>query len=73
MTNPVAGLSLKDRVKRIAPFMVAGPISGPLLAATVWNFKSGHPVLGSLYGTLMVTTELSLSRHAGVWLHHLIH
>ena len=37
------------RWRRLAPFLAAGPISGPLLAGAVVNFRNGHPVLASLY------------------------
>ena len=35
--------------RRLAPFLAAGPISGPLLAGAVVNFRGGRPVLASLY------------------------
>lgn len=38
-----------DKLKRIAPYMALGPISGPLAAAAVYYFKRGEVVLGSLY------------------------
>lgn len=38
------------RVARLAPFFVLGPISGPLTAGIVLNFRRGRPVLASLYG-----------------------
>ncbi len=38
------------RLKRLAPYFLLGPISGPLLAGVVLNFRGGRPVLGSLYG-----------------------
>jgi hypothetical protein len=37
------------RWKRLAPFFLIGPVSGPLLAGVVFNFREGRPVLGSLY------------------------
>ncbi|HEY1751765.1 MAG TPA: hypothetical protein VGG29_10905 [Caulobacteraceae bacterium] len=43
------GFSVSPRVKRLAPFFLAGPISGPLLAGVVVNFREGRPVLGTLY------------------------
>ena len=43
------GFSVSPKVKRLAPFFLAGPISGPLLAGVVLNFKEGRPVLGRLY------------------------
>jgi hypothetical protein len=40
----------KERVLRLAPFFVLGPISGPLTAGVVLNLRGGRPVLASLYG-----------------------
>jgi hypothetical protein len=56
------------RFKRLAPFFLIGPISGPLLAGVVFNFRDGRPLLGSLYAVAFteflfllpaVTTKLS--------------
>jgi len=38
-----------SRFKRLAPYFIIGPISGPMLAGVVINFREGRPVLGSLY------------------------
>ena len=46
-------MSLASRLKRIAPFLLVGPISGPLLAGVVFNFQGGRPVLGSLYAVAL--------------------
>ncbi|HEY1929698.1 MAG TPA: hypothetical protein VGG92_19700 [Caulobacteraceae bacterium] len=43
-----------DRLKRIAPYLALGPISGPLIAAITKNFKGGRPVLGSLYAIVLI-------------------
>ena len=57
-------------LKRVAPFFLVGPISGPLLAGVVFNFKDGRPVLGSLYAVALsefvfllptITGKLSLN------------
>ncbi len=37
------------KFKRLAPYFLLGPISGPLIAGVVHNFRGGRPVLGSLY------------------------
>lgn len=42
------------RWKRVAPFFLIGPVSGPLLAGVVFNFREGRPVLGSLYAVALV-------------------
>ena len=31
------------RWARVAPFLVFGPISGPLMAGVVFNFREGRP------------------------------
>jgi hypothetical protein len=54
------GFPVSPRIKRIAPFFLAGPISGPLLAGVVLNFKNGRPVLGSLYAILLVEITIFL-------------
>ena len=59
-----------SRFKRLAPYFLAGPITGPLLAGVVINFRGGRPVLGSLYAIAlvenivllpMITAELGLN------------
>ncbi len=42
------------RWKRLAPFLLLGPISGPLLAGVVFNFREGRPVLAGLYAIALV-------------------
>ncbi|MHB8528111.1 MAG: hypothetical protein ACYC8V_01190 [Caulobacteraceae bacterium] len=48
------------RLKRLAPYFVAGPISGPLLAGVVINFRGGRPVLGSLYAIALAEVTICL-------------
>ena len=43
-----------SRFKRLAPFFLAGPISGPLLAGVVFNLRGGRPILGGLYVIALV-------------------
>ena len=54
------GVSISPRVKRLAPFFLAGPISGPLLAGVVFNFKEGRPILGSLYAVALAEVVVFL-------------
>jgi hypothetical protein len=54
------GFSLSPRFKRLAPFFLAGPISGPLLAGVVINFREGRPVLGSLYAIALAEVAIYL-------------
>jgi hypothetical protein len=42
-----------SRFKRLAPFFLIGPISGPLLAGVVFNFRGGRPVLAGLYAVAL--------------------
>jgi hypothetical protein len=53
-------LPISPRFKRLAPFFLAGPISGPLLAGVVLNFKEGRPVLGSLYAIALAEITVFL-------------
>ncbi|WP_312162154.1 hypothetical protein [Phenylobacterium sp.] len=49
-----------SRFKRLAPYFIVGPISGPLLAGVVINFRGGRPVLGSLYAIALALYTLLL-------------
>ncbi|KQW68100.1 hypothetical protein ASE17_06475 [Phenylobacterium sp. Root77] len=49
-----------SRFKRLAPYFIVGPISGPLLAGVVINFREGRPVLGGLYAIALVQYLLLL-------------
>ncbi len=42
------------RWKRLAPFFLLGPISGPLMAGVVFNFREGRPVLAGLYAIALI-------------------
>ncbi|HEX5380009.1 MAG TPA: hypothetical protein VFW47_15640 [Phenylobacterium sp.] len=59
-----------ERLKRLAPYFLVGPISGPLLAGVVINYRGGRPVLATLYLVALiqyiillpaVTAKLSLN------------
>ena len=41
-------------LRRVAPFFLVGPISGPLLAGVVLNAKDGRPVLAGLYAVALI-------------------
>jgi hypothetical protein len=49
-----------SRFKRLAPYFLAGPISGPLLAGVVHNFRGGRPVLGGLYAIALIEMSICL-------------
>lgn len=54
-----SGRTIKQHALRLAPFMLLGPITGPLVAGVVLNLKDRRPVLAGLYAVLLV--ELSLA------------
>jgi hypothetical protein len=45
---------------RLAPFLLAGPISGPLLAGVVFNAREGRPVLAALYAVAFAEVSFLL-------------
>lgn len=49
-----------SRLKRLAPYFLVGPISGPLLAGVVINYQGGRPVLSSLYMIALIQYALLL-------------
>jgi hypothetical protein len=49
-----------SKFKRLAPYFIFGPISGPLIAGVVHNFRDGRPVLGSLYAIALVEITILL-------------
>lgn len=53
------------RLRRLAPYFVVGPISGPLLAGAVINFREGRPVLGSFYAVALMEYAVLLSLLVG--------
>ena len=56
----MGAIRIPAKVRRLAPYFLAGPISGPLLAGVVINFKEGRPVLGSLYAIALVEMAIFL-------------
>ena len=55
------------RWKRLAPFFLLGPISGPLLAGVVFNYREGRPVLAAMYAIVLVGFTILLPVAVG-WL-----
>ena len=51
--------TLKQHALRVAPFLLLGPITGPLVAGVVLNLKDRRPVLAGLYAVLLI--ELTLA------------
>jgi hypothetical protein len=59
--------TFREHALRVAPFMLLGPISGPLAAGVVLNFIDGRPILACMYAVLFV--ELTLATpYLAVWL-----
>ena len=48
------------RWKRLAPYFLIGPVTGPLLAGVVFNFREGRPVLAALYAVALVEVTSAL-------------
>lgn len=40
---------MKKSLIRVAPFLIAGPISGPFMAGVYYNWREGRRVLAGLY------------------------
>lgn len=38
-----------SRWRRLAPYLLLGPISGPLVAAIVYNLRAGRPAMATIY------------------------
>ena len=55
----------KSRLARLAPYFLAGPISGPLLAGAVFNYRDGRPLLGTLYAVALALFIVLLPVVAG--------
>ena len=49
-----------SRLRRLAPYFLIGPISGPLLAGVVINFREGRPVLSGLYAFALLQYAILL-------------
>ena len=61
MSDAVAPKSaLWAPLRRVAPFFLVGPISGPLLAGVVLNMKDGRPVLAGLYAVALIEYAILL-------------
>lgn len=61
-------------LRRLAPYFLLGPVSGPLTAGVVNNLRGGRPFLASMYGFLLASwlaaESLELT-HIGPILHRL--
>jgi hypothetical protein len=60
--------TLRQHLTRVAPFLLLGPISGPVMAGVVLNLRDGRPVLAAMYGVLFVElTFLAIPLAAAMW------
>lgn len=50
---------ISPSLKRVAPFLLLGPITGPLVAGVVLNLRDGRPILAAMYAVL--TVELTVA------------
>ena len=60
------------RFGRVAPFLLIGPVSGPLLAGAIFSFREGRPVRGSLYAAALAAFVVllpTLTVHIGRMIH----
>ena len=60
-------LDSESRVKRLAPFFVLGPLTGPLVAGVVLNVRRDKPVLAAMYGYLLVYGTFALPAQVLAW------
>ena len=49
----MSGVASVARAARLAPYMILGPISGPLTAGIIVNMRGGRPFLATMYGFLL--------------------
>lgn len=49
---------MKKVLVRVAPFLIAGPITGPFLAGVYYNWREGRRVLACLYALAVVEAML---------------
>jgi hypothetical protein len=46
-------------MKRVLPFLILGPITGPLVAGIVYNIRE-RPILGGLYAVALASVSVAL-------------
>jgi hypothetical protein len=51
---------MSPRIKRLAPFFLLGPISGPLTAGVVLNLHRRNYTLAGMYAVLLAETFVAL-------------
>ena len=61
------------RIKRLAPYFLLGPVSGPLVAGIVHNFRGGRSGLGAMYTVLLMEFVYLLPVLSAKYLPILVH
>ncbi|HEX8569031.1 MAG TPA: hypothetical protein VF699_03785 [Caulobacteraceae bacterium] len=56
-----------SRARRVGPFLVLGPLTGPLVAGVVLNLRRGNRVLASMYAYLLVYGTFGLPAQVLAW------
>jgi len=46
--------SLVSGLKKVGPFWLVGPISGPLMAGMVFNWREGRRLRSAIYGAALL-------------------
>ena len=49
------------RFRSLVPWLLLGPVTGPLLAGLVRSLRTGHPILAGLYAFAVLETWLILT------------
>ena len=56
-----------SRARRLGPFLLLGPLTGPLVAGVVLNLRRGNRVLASMYAYLLVYGTFGLPAQLIAW------
>jgi hypothetical protein len=62
-------------LKRLAPWFLMGPVTGPLAEGMYRNLRANNPGLASLYGVAAVVSFYDLAGYGGravIYLHYLM-
>jgi hypothetical protein len=56
-----------SRFRRLAPYFLLGPLTGPCVAGVVHNLRDGRPVLAGLYFVALMETVFVFPPLVAVW------
>ena len=62
-----ATIDSDSRARRLAPFFLLGPLTGPLVAGVVLNLRRGNRTLAWMYGYLLVYGTFGLPAQLLAW------